>query len=71
MSAPAELVGYLSYLAKNYLIQTWLFVPADRGFWLKAACQTTRHRAQLGPAQGRIETVAVDAFHVQKLQPQI
>ena len=68
MSAPAELVGYLSYLAKNYLIQTWLLLLLIGWFFLKSLPARLRaiRSSVWSMAEGRIETVAVDAIHAQK-----
>jgi len=68
MSAPAELVGYLSYLAKNDLIQTWLLFLLIGWFFVKSLPARLRAmRSSAWPmAQGRIETVAVGAINAQK-----
>ena len=68
MSAPAELVGYLSYLAKNDLIQTWLLFLLIGWFFVKSLPARLRaiRSSAWSMAQGRIETVAVDAIHAQK-----
>ncbi len=68
MSVPAQFVGYLSHLVKNYLAETWLFFLLIAWFFIKSL--PTRLRAVRGAAwpiaQGRIETVAVSAFNTQK-----
>ena len=70
MPAPAELVGYLylSHLAKSYLIQTWLLLVVLGWFFVKSLPARLRAmRSSAWPmAQGRIETVAVDAINAQK-----
>lgn len=68
MSLPAEFVGYLSHLIKNYLAETWFLFVVIAWFFVKSL--PARLRALQGAtwpiAQGRIETVTVNAINAQK-----
>src|SRR6185369_13091077 len=68
MSAPAQLLEYLWHLAKNYLAEAWLVFSLIAWFFVKSLPFKARAlRSAAWPiAQGRIETVAVNAINTQK-----